>query len=186
VSASPVRAVLDASVLVARWSRLALSAAAVPSARRFQPKWCEWIIAETWRVLAVRWLRQSPARIHDDATLTHAANAMLLALLPTMELVSVAPPFEAAWPELRDHYDRPVWAAALRAGASFVISHNLRDFPQRDRDGLCRYAGIEYVTAENFLREVLLLEPERLLPAGLPDARVQHQRRFPEPAGDIR
>jgi hypothetical protein len=186
VSASPIRAVLDASVLVARWSRLALSAAAVPSDRRFQPIWSEWIIAETWRVLAVRWLRQSPAHLHDDAALTRAANAMLLALLPTMEVISVAPPFEAAWPELRDHYDRPVWAAALRAGASFVISHNLIDFPPRDRDGLCRYAGIEYVTAENFIREVLLIEPERLLPAGLPEARVQHWRRPPDPAGEVR
>jgi hypothetical protein len=177
---------LDASVLVARWSRLALSAAAVPSARGFQPIWCEWIIAETWRVLAVRWLRQSPGSIGDEAPLTHAANAMLLALLPVMEFVSVTPPFEAAWPYLRDHYDQPVWAAALRARAGFVISHNLNDFPPRDGDGLCRYAGIEYVTAENFLREILSLEPDRLLPAGLPDGRVQHQRRPPEAGGDIR
>jgi hypothetical protein len=184
VSAPPVRAVLDASVLVARWSRLVLSVAAKGSVRRFQPIWSEWIIAETWRVLAVRWLRQQPAPARDDeAALTRAANAMLLALLPVMELVSVAPPFEAAWPQLRDRYDRPVWAVARRAAAHFVISHNLSDFPPRDQDGLCRHAGVEYITAENFLRDVLLLDPEHVLLSRLPDVRVYHQRRLANPAG---
>lgn len=49
-----VRAVLDASVLVSRWSRLVLQALASGGAPSFVPVWSEWTIAETWRVLTWR------------------------------------------------------------------------------------------------------------------------------------
>lgn len=53
--------------------------------------------------------------------------------------------------------------AARRAGASFVISHDVDDFPLRDWERWCRHAGIEDITAENVLRQVARLDPEDLL-----------------------
>lgn len=108
---------------------------------------------------------------------------MLLALLPVMEMISVVPPFDAAWPDRRDRYDQPVWTAAHRTGASFVISHDVNDFPPRDRDGRCRHAGIESITAEHFLRQVVRLDPEYLLLTGLPDGRVRHERQVRSSTG---
>lgn len=57
----PPRAVLDSSVLVPAWSRLLLSTLAAARPVLYTPVWCEWVIAETWRVLAVQRLRRLPA-----------------------------------------------------------------------------------------------------------------------------
>jgi hypothetical protein len=80
---------------------------------------------------------------------------MLLHLLPVMEFVSVVPPFLRSWPTARDENDLPIWTAAVRGQATFVISHNVRDFPPRNGSGICAYDGIEYITTENFVRQVL-------------------------------
>ena len=45
-------AVLDSSVLVPRWSRIILQLLAAGADAAYTPVWSEWIIAETWRVLA--------------------------------------------------------------------------------------------------------------------------------------
>jgi hypothetical protein len=80
--------VLDSSVLVPRWSRVILQQLADAPHRLFVPVWSEWIIAETWRVLAWRWRTQ--VADSDEAewvTLTGSANAMLRYLLSVMRLV---------------------------------------------------------------------------------------------------
>lgn len=90
------RAVLDTSVLVPVWSRLLLAELAGPPAV-YTPIWCEWIIAETWRVLAVQQVRRRPAfGPADERQLAVRSNAMLTALLRVMTFVSVVPPFEPA------------------------------------------------------------------------------------------
>jgi hypothetical protein len=102
---------------------------------------------------------------------------MMRALLATVETVPVAPPFVGAWAGLGDPNDQPVWTAAIRSRAAFVVSHNLHHFSPRDREGLCRYDGIEFITAEDLLRDVLSLDPAAVLGEALPPERVQHQRR---------
>lgn len=172
------RAVLDTSVLVPVWSRLLLADLATRPVL-YTPIWCEWIIAETWRVLTVLHFRQqatfSPA---DERRLSVLANSMLLHLLPIMTIISVVPPFDEAWPTATDQNDLPIWTAALRSGAAFIVSHNLHDFPPRDANGLCRYQGIEFITAENFVREVLGLDFANL-GVDLPTTprRLTHRRR---------
>ena len=83
-------AVLDSSVLVPRWSRVVLQLLATRPDPLFIPAWSEWIIAETWRVLAWRCLTgAAQADENEWESLTRAANAMLRYLLPVMRLVSL-------------------------------------------------------------------------------------------------
>ena len=131
------RAVLDSSVLVPAWSRLILSTLAATRPVLYTPVWCEWIIAETWRVLTLQRVRRLPTMTAaDERQLSASANAMLTALLQVMSFVTVVPPFEPAWAGTTDSADLPIWSAAVRSGAHFVISHNVRDFPPRNADGL--------------------------------------------------
>lgn len=179
----PPRAVLDSSVLVPAWSRLLLSTLAVAQPALYSPIWCEWIIAETWRVLAVQRLRRLPSiTVADERQLSASANAMLTALLQVMSFVTVVPPFDPAWPEATDAEDLPIWSAALRSGAQFVISHNLRDFPPRNAHGLCAYEGIEFITAADFVSAILGLDLDAVAPVPIPPTgRLVHQRRGAAP-----
>lgn len=66
-------AVLDTSVLVAAWSRITLQNLADRPSPPYHPVWCEWIIAETWRVLTRRWAQRGLAW----DTISASANSML-------------------------------------------------------------------------------------------------------------
>jgi hypothetical protein len=85
----------------------------------FVPAWSEWIIAETWRVLAWQWrVGIAPMGAGDHRALSATANQMLRYLLPVMRLVTLrgyAGP--GPWPELQDRDDEPVWETAVVAGA---------------------------------------------------------------------
>lgn len=153
-------------MLIPVWSRLVLQRLAAAPWRRFQPVWSEWIIAETWRVLAWRWLAQHGPG--EDAALARAANRMLRRLLRVMRLVSVrdfAGP--EPWPGLRDAEDAPIWATAVVARARYVVSHNTRDFPPLVQ-GRHSHAGVEYLTAIEFIEDVLGEDAAQMLAAPLP------------------
>jgi hypothetical protein len=156
LSPSPPIAVLDSSVIVPRWSRLVLQRLAARAELPFVPVWSEWIIAETWRTLAWRWLTRAahPGEFEWN-TLTSAANEMLRYLLPVMQLVSlreyVGP---ESWPELADADDVPIWQTAIVAHAQYVVSHNVADFPPLVQ-GRHSYRGVEYLTAIEFVEDVL-------------------------------
>lgn len=168
-SGAPV-AVLDSSVLVPRWSRLVLQRLAARADAPFIPVWSEWIIAETWRTLAWRWLNRAASSDEFElATLTRAANDMLRHLLPVMRLVSLrdytAPP---PWPDLRDPDDLPIWETAVVAGARYVVSHNVLDFPPAV-DVRHIYSGVEYLTAIEFIEDVLGESAAEVYGGALPD-----------------
>jgi hypothetical protein len=152
-------AVLDSSVLVPRWSRVALQQIANTAAPAYVPFWSEWIVAETWRVLTWRRLARSTATSEAAwRAQTRSANTMLRLLLRVMRMASLygfagAP----AWPTLRDLDDLAIWHTALVAGAQYVVSHNLSDFPPLV-DGRHVFQGIEYLTAIEFIEDVLGLE----------------------------
>lgn len=152
----PVRAVLDSSVLVPVWSRLVLQRLAARPTPAFAPVWSEWIIAETWRVLTWRWFaRAGRADIAEWRALSRSANAMMQHLLPVMTLVSLRDAGGATpWPELRDAADAPIWQTAVIAGARYVVSQNLADFPPL-LAGRHVYEGVEYLTAIEFIEDVL-------------------------------
>ena len=172
-------AVLDTSVLVPAWSRFVLQRLAASPHGRYTPVWSEWIVAETWRVLTWRWLTRS-ARA-DEAewrALSRAANRMLRQLLPVMTLVSLrgyAGPEH--WPELQDAEDAPIWQTAVLARAQYVVSHNLADFPPL-LEGRHVYRGIEYLTAIEFVVDVLGEDVAAISGAPLaPTALIRSRRR---------
>ncbi len=80
------------------------------------------------------------------------------------------------WPELTDRDDAPIWQTAVIAGAQYVVSNNTRHFPPLV-DGRHVYHGVEYVTAIEFIEDVLGLNAatfyERPLPGG---AHLRSQR----------
>ena len=170
--------VLDSSVLVPRWSRVMLQRLAARPDARFVPTWSEWIIAETWRTLAWRWLNRAE---HSDefewTSLTRAANGMLGYLLPVMRLVSlrdyVGP---RPWPELTDQDDAPIWQTAIVSGAQYVVSHDVADFPPLVQ-GRHVYQGVEYLTAIEFVEDVLGEDATQVYGAPLPPGAAVRSRR---------
>lgn len=80
---------------------------------------------------------------------------MLRFLLPVMRMASLhrytGPD---PWPSLHDPNDIPLWDTATSAGAQYVVSHNTSDFPPLI-DGRHTWQGIEYVTAIEFIEDVL-------------------------------
>ncbi len=75
---------------------------------------------------------------------------MMDALIPVMRVVNPVPPYPEPWASLSDPDDIPVWAAAVAAGAKYVVSENGSDFPPPDEAGRHRHAGIAYVTIDEF------------------------------------
>jgi hypothetical protein len=163
--------VLDSSVLVSLWSRIVLGRIAADQAAPYVPAWSEWIIAETWRILALRWLTQV-GEPFDLAwpTLTQAANTMLRQLLPVMRFVSLRDYHGSGpWPELRDTDDVPIWQTAVLAGGRYVVSQNTRHFPPLV-EGHHVYRDIEYLTAIEFIEDVLGKDAAEVYQAPLPAA----------------
>ncbi|HUG16240.1 MAG TPA: PIN domain-containing protein [Thermomicrobiales bacterium] len=175
--AAPI-VVLDSSVLVPYWSRISLQRAAQSGHIQFTPIWSEWIIAESWRVLTWRWAAQH-GRIDASEwrTLSVNANDMLRRLISVMTLVSIrdyqgAPP----WTGIRDPDDVPIWETAIVAGAQYVISHNVSDFPPLV-SGRHVHTGIEYLTATEFIEDILHTNVEALYGASLPSGSTISSRR---------
>jgi hypothetical protein len=170
--------VLDSSVLIPVWSRVLLQRLAADSPERFQPVWSEWIIAETWRVLA--WRSLSRDRTADSAQwrdLTRSANAMLRLLLPVMRMASLHQyTGPEPWPELRDVNDIPIWDTATAAGARYVVSHNTADFPPLV-DGRHTWRGVEYVTAVELIEDVFGEDVALLATAPMTPAMLLRSRR---------
>ena len=156
-------AFLDTSVLVPAWSRVTLQSLAVGPSPRYRAVWSEWIIAETWRVLTDHLARRGVPR----NVIAARANQMMHYLLPAMHLVSlsnVAP--TSLRPPSTDPNDVLVWATAVLGNAQFVVSHNTRHFPPLVRVQLAsgdhpvlahrhRYEGVEFLTAIEFVEDVL-------------------------------
>jgi hypothetical protein len=172
--------VLDSSVLVPHWSRLVLQRLAARPTPPFIAVWSEWIIAETWRTLAWRWLNRAtdPDEL-EWGSLTRAANEMLRYLLPVMQLVSLRQyTGPGAWPELTDAEDVPIWQTAIVAGAQYVVSHNVADFPPLVQ-GRHVYLGIEYLTAIEFVESVLGEDASAIYGGALPPHADIRSRRIP-------
>jgi hypothetical protein len=173
-------AVLDTSVLVPVWSRKVLLEIAAGPRPPSIPAWSEWIIAETWRTLALYWLSRTgePYEL-ERLSLSRAANDMLRRLLPVMEFVTLrdyAGP--DPWLGLTDDDDVPIWQTAVLAGAQYVVSQNTRHFPPFTQ-GRHTYGGVEYLTAIEFIEDVLGGNAEQLHGGPLPQAAALRSRRVP-------
>ena len=104
---------------------------------------------------------------------------MLRYLLPVMRLVSlreyVGP---GPWPELTDADDVPIWQTAIVAGAQYVVSHNVADFPPLV-EGRYIYHGVEYLTPIEFVEDVLGESATEVYAGPLPAGASVRSRRVP-------
>ena len=150
-----IRAVVDTSALVSSTQRRELQQLA--QVELYTGIWSPWIIAELNRVLTWRWID----RTNGDLTQPNrdkcgtAAKLMMEILLATFELVNPRPPYSTPWETLDDHWDIPIWAAAVEADAQYVISENTYDFPPSGPDGRHVFQDIEYLTGNQFMNRLL-------------------------------
>lgn len=177
-------AVLDANVLVSEWSRKLLRGLAAEKPVRFVGFWSSAIIAETWRVLTLQrvYAGGSPSALSRDA------HEMWKKLDPILRIAEASrrPPDTPPSP-LRDRNDEHLWNAALNAGAQYVVSHNTRHFPPAiaiepppgAREGqIIRHLahGIEFLTAIEFIEDVLGEDAAALYSQPLPQGIIRSRR----------
>lgn len=175
-------AVLDTSVLVARWSRIALQKLAIQG--RFDAVWSTAIVAETWRVVGIQRANEGDSL----GTISRDAHEMWSKLDPVLRIVGAShrPPGTPPSP-LRDRRDEHLWNAALNAGAQFVVSHNTRHFPPavtveslagEGAVPVVRHIahGVEFVTAIEFIEDVLGEDAVALYNQPLPPGIVRSRR----------
>ena len=111
------------------------------------------------------------------------ANRVLEYLLAVMRPVALrqytGPP---PWLSLRDSDDEPIWATAVLGHAQYVVSHNTADFPPLvpigDRAGRHGHIhnGIEYLTAVEFIQDVLGIDAAGIYGRALPRVLVRSRR----------
>jgi hypothetical protein len=183
MSSLPI-ALLDSSVIIPQWSRVVLQTLADDVQPRFVAFWSSAIIAETWRILTIKRLSagSSPSALSNDAFI------MWSKLDPVLRIAEASrrPPDTPPSP-LRDRHDEHLWNAALNAGAQFVVSHNTRHFPpavtvetspDEDDSPVIRHLahGIEFLTAIEFIEDVLGEDAAALYGQPLPSGIVRSRR----------
>jgi hypothetical protein len=134
------------------------------------PIWSPLIIAESNRISTWLWLRRESKRTgselrgatcaestslfteETERRLSLAAKKQFQYLTRCFRVVDDHPPMEKSWTENpRDEWDIPIWTAAKRANAQFVVTVNLSDAPPKDSDGIQEHEGIYYLHPSAFL-----------------------------------
>jgi hypothetical protein len=72
-------------------------------------------------------------------------------LTPHFRVVDDCPPAPATWEKLADAWDLPIWTAAKRSEAKFVVTANLADGPPANENGLQVYDGVIYIHPDRLL-----------------------------------
>lgn len=186
----PLRAVIDSCVFPGTREWLA-TLIADARAGYVEPIWAPAIIAETNRVLTWLWLERHGGGLSATAKRACSADArtMFSWLTRVFRVAEDCPPYEALWTlQPRDEWDVPIWTAALRARARFVVTLNLRDGPPAAADGVREYRGIYCLHPRTFLELVDRLATEAVaaempeLPTDEPPA---HGLTAPPPLRDL-
>lgn len=147
-----IKALLDANVLIPDGKRKTL----VTYARLgyFDGYWSPWIIEEMARHVTWRWARAYGLGNDSRKSLSRRAKLAMGHLESTFRVISPSMPYPPSWPSLRDPGDHPIWGAAVAGAVDYVVSDNTRDFPPPDTDGMARYAGITYITSDDFIKGI--------------------------------
>jgi predicted nucleic acid-binding protein len=148
------RAVLDTNVLYSHTRRTTL--VGLVRLGRFEAIWSVWIVAELNRVLTWRWAERYGSDAATQRLASVAAKEMMVYLLGAVTLVDPPLPHPLPWPELTDVWDVPVYATAVTAGATYIVTDDLRHSPPRDPATKRRvWNGIEYITYNDFVPLVM-------------------------------
>lgn len=140
-------ALLDASALYGPTNRRALQQAAATGL--FAGFWSPWIVEELARNLTTDYYRTQTYSTGTRRTLSALSKRMMVLLIASFATVDPKPPFPDTWPTA-DPGDDHVWAAAVAAGVTYVVSENTRHFPPRAGGGRHTWAGIIYLTPAAF------------------------------------
>jgi len=139
----PLRAVIDSCVFpVSRWLEPILLTA---QAGFVVPLWFPCIIDEVSRFRTVQWIKSRgvPATNRDRRRLSEESHRWFHAVSAALQVVEDRPPLEPMWtPNPSDEEDAPIWTAAVRGKAHFVITQNLRDGPPINAAGIRTHVGI--------------------------------------------
>jgi hypothetical protein len=94
---------------------------------------------------------------------------MFSRLTPVFRIVEDCPPLESLWTDSpSDDWDVPIWTAAKRSEASFIITDNLADGPPKNSEGDREYDGITFMHPDDFLSLLSFLSDE-IESEGLPE-----------------
>lgn len=149
----PIRAVIDSCVFpnTRRWlipiTQLAAGGFVLPI-------WSPLILAESNRVLTWLWIKRNGKETKDAAwnRCSAAAKFMFSQLTLYFRVVDDCPPQADLWKDSPpDEWDSPLWAAAQRSEAQFIVTSNLQDGPPEGADGVQEYAGIFMAHPDVFL-----------------------------------
>lgn len=153
-ASAPPRAVLDTNVLYSHTRRTAL--VGLVRLGRFEAIWSSWIVAELNRVLTWRWAERYGNVATTQRMASIAAKEMMTYLLASFILVDPPLPHPILWPELSDIWDVPVYATAVAADATYVVTDDLRHSPPRDPATKRRiWNGVEYLTYNHFVELIM-------------------------------
>lgn len=146
------RVVVDANVFAhTRWMR-----AIVQSARagHITLLWSPAIITEASRVRLWVRIRRSDGNLNNawKCEAFDEAHRWFEIMTAVFHVVEDRPPHEPQWTESpSDLHDRPIWTAAVRSNAHFVVTENLKDGPPEDKDGHRVWGKTVYVHPDQFL-----------------------------------
>lgn len=120
------------------------------------PFWSPCIITEVNRFLTWQWLRlyggdQSPASWRACSA---DSKKWFSIMTSVFRVVDDCPPAEPVWDSPRDAWDIPLWSAAKRCDARFIVTANLKDGPPADENGLRIFEGVTWIHPEAFADEV--------------------------------
>ena len=153
-----IRVVLDACVLLPY--QLADLLLKLADAEMYEPLWSEEILDEVERNLVGKF------------GLTTEKASRRLGRMRSAFPNALVDPYEDLIPAMtNDPKDRHVAAAAVRGGASLIVTANLRDFPP---ESLSQF-GIEAVHPDDFLQDQLDLFPQKTV-ACLVEQRINYTR----------
>jgi len=115
--------------------------------------WSPLIISELNRLLTWFWLERHGGDFSDRAWRQYSEEAkrLLARLTAVFHVFEDRPPAPSLWDQPSDVWDVPIWTAAKRAQADFVVTANLSDGPPADTDGNREYEGIAFIHPDEFL-----------------------------------
>ena len=147
-----VRAVVDSCVFArTKWMKPILGGA---RAGYLAPIWSPCIIAETTRLLTKLWIKHNAGDVSAASWRKYSKEAKDWFAVMTLafEVEEDRPPYEAQWVDPPpDEWDVPIWTAALRSGASIIVTENLKDAPPEDDRGMRLYRGVLFMHPDVFI-----------------------------------
>ena len=149
----PLRAVVDSCIFphVQAWLKPILEDARLGYVL---PLWSPLILAESNRTLTWLWLTRHGGDLSAESRrrCSEAAKQMFTHLTTAFRIVEDCPPLDLLWSRHpADDWDAPIWTAAIRSRAHFIVSENLEHGPPETGE-LRTYGGVYLIHPSDFIQ----------------------------------